>query len=153
MQKSRNPYKNYAKGYLGDGAFTNSAEFVNGMFDKIQQAGDYYENIGKKMREQIDHYSKIGIEGTVAEIKSGVLSMATDIGDKIGKSFSAAVDNYFKGTMIGAMMTKSAASQPSAATSKSGYQLGVNSEEGVKYMQKTVEILQRIYREGGAIFQ
>lgn len=146
-------FRNLLNGIFSANSGSTAAGELKKIFDSTMDGGDKMEELGAKLRKQFDYISKNGFGQLFKDAQASIGNFANDIGDKIGKSFSAAVDNYFKGTIIGSMMTKSTTTQPSSGASKSGYQLGINSEEGVKYMQKTFEILQRIYREGGAIFQ
>jgi hypothetical protein len=147
-------FRNLLNGFFGAGAGSSAADELKKLFDSIMTGGDSMQKFGASMREQFDYISNNGFGQVYKDMQTGIGSFASDIGSKIGTAFSTAVDNYFKGTMLGSMMTKSMAQQQPAGSSQSGYKFGFNSEEGTKYLQKTVDILQRIYREGGgAVFQ
>jgi len=147
-------FRNLLDGIFGENTGATAAENVGKVFDAIGDGGEEIQKLGEKMRELFDYVEKNGFVQLLKDMQIGIGSFASDIGIKIGTAFSTAVDNYFKGTMLGSMMTKSMAQQQPAGSSQSGWKFGFNSEDGVKYLQKTVDILQRIYREGGgAVFQ
>ena len=147
-------FRNLLDGIFGENTGLTTAENVGKFFDSIGDGGEEIQKLGEKMREMFDYVGKNGFGQLFKDMQIGIGSFASDIGSKIGTAFSTAVDNYFKGTMLGSMMTKSMAQQQPAGSSQSGYKFNSNSEDGVKYLQKTVDILQRIYRDGGgAVFQ
>jgi hypothetical protein len=147
-------FRNLLDGIFGENTGTTAAENLGKVFDAIGDGGEEIQKLGEKMRKLFDYVGKNGFGQLLKDMQIGIGSFASDIGSKIGTAFSTAVDNYFKGTMLGSMMTKSMAQQQPVGSSQSGYKFGFNSEEGTKYLQKTVDILQRIYHEGGgAVFQ
>ena len=97
-----------------------------------------------------EYIGQNGFDQLFKDVQASIGNFATDIGDKIGKSFSAAVDNYFQGTALGSMMSKT--STPSATPPTVQQQFEKNNPLLVPLL-KMADMLQRIYREGGAIFQ
>lgn len=143
-------FRNLLNGIFGANSGSTAADELKKIFDGIMSGGDEMQEFGAKLRERFDYISKNGFGQLFEDMQSGIGNFATDIGDKIGKSFSAAIDNYFKGTMLGSMISKS--STPATANGLTSQQ-SAKDNDAVPPLLKVVDILQRIYREGGAIFQ
>jgi hypothetical protein len=143
-------FRNLLNGIFGANSGSTAADELKKLFDSIMTGGDSVQKFGASMRKQFDYISKNGFGQVFKDMQTGIGNFATDIGDKIGKSFAAAVDNYFKGTMIGNMISKT--STPSA-TPTVQQQFEKNNPVLVPLF-KMVDILQRIQRDGGgAVFQ
>ena len=143
-------FRNLLNGIFGANSGSTAADELKKIFDEIMAGGDSVKKFGASMREQFDYISKKGFDQLFKDAKISIGNFATDIGDKIGKSFSAAVDNYFKGTALGSMISKT--STPSATPPTVQQQFEKNNPLLVPLL-KMADMLQRIYREGGAIFQ
>jgi len=143
-------FRNLLNGIFGANSGSTAAEELKNLFDSIMTGGDTMQKFGESIRKQFDDISKNGFGKIFKDMQTGIGNFATDIGDKIGRSFAAAVDNYFKGTMIGNMISKS--SSPATANALAPNQTAKDNES-VPQLLKVVDILQKIYREGGALFQ
>jgi hypothetical protein len=136
-------------GIFGANSGSTAAGELKKIFDATMLGGEKMEKFGKMLRNTFEYIGQGGFNELFKDLKTSIGNFATDIGDKIGKSFSAAVDNYFKGTAIGGMISKS--SSPATANGLASNQTEKDNES-VPQLLKVVDILQKIYREGGALF-
>lgn len=166
-------FRNLLNGIFGENTGATTAENLGKFYDAIGDGGEVIYKLGKQMREFFDYVGKNGFGQVwkdikngfgklLEDIKKGIISFASDIGTKIGTAFSKAVEDYFKGTKVGSMMSKSTTQQqPSGSTmtrsmtqQQPAGSSQSNSEGNTNYLQKVVDILQLIYRkDGGAVFQ
>lgn len=142
-------FRNLLNGVFGSAAGSSAADQLKKIFDNIMANDDKMQAFGAIFRNTFEYIGQNGFGQLFKDMQVGIGNFATDIGDKIGKSFSAAVDNYFKGTMLGSMISKS--STPATANGLTSRQ-STKDNEAVPPLLKVVDILQRIYREGGAQF-
>lgn len=143
-------FRDLLNGIFGANSASKTAEELKKIFDATMEGSNAMREFGEKLREQFDYISKNGFDKVFKDAQASIGNFATDIGDKIGKSFSAAVDNYFKGTALGNMMSKT--STPSATPLTVQQQFEKDNPLLVPLL-KMADMLQRIYREGGALFQ
>ena len=143
-------FRNLLNGVFGSGAGSSAADQLKKIFDSMVAGGDKVQAFGAILRNTFEYIGQNGFDQLFKDVQASIGNFATDIGDKIGKSFSAAVDNYFQGTALGSMMSKT--STPSATPPTVQQQFEKNNPLLVPLL-KMADMLQRIYREGGAIFQ
>jgi len=138
-------FRSLMNGIFGSAAGTTAADQLKSMFDWIGKSGDKLEKMGAMLRNTFEYIGQNGFGDIFKDLLDSTATWAVDLGMKIGTAFSTAVDNYFKGTMIGGAMTKAT---PSATTATSD-----GNKSTLKVAIDTYEILKKIYREGGAVFQ
>jgi hypothetical protein len=142
-------FQNLLNGIFGANSGSTAAGELKKIFDQTMLGGEKMEKFGKMLRNTFEYIGQGGFNELFKDLQTSIGNFATDIGDKIGKSFSAAVDNYFKGTALGGMISKS--SSPATANGLASNQTEKDNES-VPQLLKVVDILQKIYREGGALF-
>jgi hypothetical protein len=139
-------FQNLLNGIFGANSGSTAAGELKKIFDQTMLGGEKMEKFGKMLRNTFEYIGQGGFNDLKKDLQTSIGNFATDIGDKIGKSFSAAVDNYFKGTALGGMISKS--SSPATANGLTSNQTEKNNESAPQLL-KVVDILQKIYREGG----
>jgi hypothetical protein len=140
-------FRNLLNGLFGAGAGSTAADELKKVFDSIIVGGDSMQAFGKKLRNTFKYIEQNGFGKIFDDLKIASEAWASSIGTKIGTSFSSAIDYYFKGTMLGGMITKNQTSAIPEGQKKVD-------QSTLHYLSQAVDILKSIYREGGgAVFQ